>query len=68
MKRTVIVLCLVMLISVTASYAAADMEPFQRQCGRSRHLSDEELVRLSVAEAAHLIRCGSISKAVSQPR
>lgn len=61
MKKTLIVLCVVMLIWVTASYVAADMEPFQRQCGRSRHLSDEQLVRLSAAEAAHLIRCGSIS-------
>ncbi len=61
MKKTLILLCAVMLFWVTATYVVADTNPFQRHCGRSHHLSDEQLVRLSAAEAAHLIRCGSIS-------
>lgn len=61
MKKTSIVLCAIMLIWATGSSVAADMEPFQRYCGRSQTLSDDQLVRLSAAEAAHLIRCGNIS-------
>ena len=61
MRTTLIMICALILIVATANFASADKDPFQKQCTRSHHLTQEQLVRLSATEAAHLIRCGSIT-------
>lgn len=61
MRRFLIIVCACILIVGTVNFVSADKGPFQRQCARSSHLTPDQLVRLSAVEAAHLIRCGSIT-------
>ena len=61
MRIVLSVFLVFMLVWITQVYVSADTHPFEREFSRSRHLSRDQLVSLSVTEAANLIRRGNIT-------